>query len=123
MIRSHSTEILLVEDHLSTRTALTMWLTDKGYEVFAVDTVSAALDFASIRKFDILLTDIGLPDGSGIDLLKSLRSTHSFHAIAISGGNPLAAAAMTSTCGFSDYLEKPVDLQSLESVLQRVRPH
>ncbi len=109
--------VLLVEDHLSTRTALSIWLTDLGHEVEAVETIAAALGFAKKFTFDLLISDIGLPDGNGRDLLGKLREHHDFHAVAISGTTGTGASELSLQAGFAQHLEKPVDLDALTEIL------
>ncbi|OAI42955.1 hypothetical protein AYO41_03185 [Verrucomicrobia bacterium SCGC AG-212-E04] len=109
--------VLLVEDHTGTRTALRTWLTDLGHEVDAVDTMAAALTFAKGFTFDLLIADIGLPDGSGRDLLGKLRADHDFHAVAITGTIGEDESELSRQAGFDQHLEKPVDLDELTEIL------
>jgi CheY-like chemotaxis protein len=113
--------VLLVEDHYATRTALTIWLTDLGHEVLAVDSFSAALIAAAGWPFDVLLSDIGLPDGNGRDLVRRLRQTHRFRAIAISGLviGP-SERELSRSAGFLAHLEKPFNPMDLERSLHAV---
>jgi CheY-like chemotaxis protein len=117
MFNHRPLRVLLVEDHLSTRTALSIWLNDLGHEVEAVETVAAALSFAQKFTFDLLISDIGLPDGNGRDLLGKLRESHDFHAVAITGNTGTAESKLSYQAGFSQHLEKPVDLDALTEIL------
>jgi len=65
--------VLLVEDHEITRNVLTQLLGRRNYKVIAVDSLAAAREAASQNKFDLLISDIGLPDGNGNDLMSELR--------------------------------------------------
>ena len=117
MFNHRPLRILLVEDHLSTRTALSIWLSDLGHEVEAVETKAAALSFAKKFTFDMLITDIGLPDGDGRDLLGKLRESHDFHAVAVTGNTGTAESELSRKAGFTQHLEKPVDLDALTEIL------
>ena len=109
--------VLLVEDHLSTRTALSIWLTDLGHDVEAVDSVASALSYAKRFTFDLLIADIGLPDGDGRSLLTKLRENHDFHAVAITGNVGTNERELSQRAGFAQHLEKPVDLDALTEIL------
>ena len=117
MFNHRPLRVLLVEDHLGTRTALSIWLTDLGHEVEAVDSVAAALRFAKQFTFDLLIADIGLPDGDGRELLSKLRQNHEFHAVAITGNTGAAENELSRQAGFAQHLEKPVDLDALTEIL------
>ncbi len=109
--------VLLVEDHFSTRTALSIWLSDLGHEVEAVDSVAAALTHAEKFSFDVLISDLGLPDGNGRDLVGTLRQTHNFQAVAITGNSGRSEVELSQRAGFTQHLEKPVDLDALTEIL------
>jgi CheY-like chemotaxis protein len=117
MFNHRPLRVLLVEDHLGTRIALSIWLTDLGHEVEAVESVAAALSFAKKFTFDLLIADIGLPDGDGRDLLGKLREHHDFHAVAITGSTDAAESELSYKAGFTQHLEKPVDLDALTEIL------
>jgi CheY-like chemotaxis protein len=113
--------VLLVEDHFATRNALAIWLEDLGHQVEAVETVSHALEVAAHRDFDVLISDIGLPDGDGRDLVRQLKQTHQFRAIAISGMMIGPAERESSRqAGFIAHLEKPFNPMDLEQTLRAV---
>ncbi len=116
-----SLRVLLVEDHFATRNALAIWLEDLGHQVKAVETVSHALEVAAQRHFDVLISDIGLPDGDGRDLVRKLKQTHQFRAIAISGMMVGPAERESSRqAGFVAHLEKPFNPMDLEHSLRAV---
>ena len=78
--------ILLVEDHGVTAKMMRMVLTSEGHTVETAGDVATALELASQNAFDLLLSDLGLPDGSGHDLMRQLDSRrHKFPGIAMSG--------------------------------------
>ena len=117
MFNHRPLRVLLVEDHTGTRTALSIWLIDLGHEVEAVETVAAALNFAKKFTFDLLISDIGLPDGDGRALLGKLRESHDFHAVAITGNSGAGESELSRQAGFAQHLEKPVDLDALTEIL------
>ena len=78
--------ILVVDDHLDSVRPMQMFLEAIGYQVTTAESVKAALRAAAQEKFDLLVSDIGLPDGSGEDLLRQLREKgHTLPSIALSG--------------------------------------
>jgi CheY-like chemotaxis protein len=118
---SDSMSILLVEDHEITRTVLTHLLTRRNYKVVAVDTAAKARETASQNKFDLLISDIGLPDGNGNDLMNELREKYGIKGIALTGYGMEEDITRGKAAGFVTHLIKPVKIQSLESALSIVK--
>jgi signal transduction histidine kinase len=111
--------ILLVEDHDDTRTALSRLLGRWGYAVEAVSTVREALE--KEERFDLLISDLGLPDGSGLDLMTQLRQRDStLRGIAISGFGMEQDLSRSSAAGFAEHLIKPVAAQKLRASIERL---
>jgi CheY-like chemotaxis protein len=75
--------VLLVDDHEDTRYVLRRLLC--GHDVRTAGCVSEALEEAALYDFDLLISDIGLPDGSGLDLMKQLQAAYRMQGIALSG--------------------------------------
>jgi signal transduction histidine kinase/DNA-binding response OmpR family regulator len=115
-----SVRILLVEDHEDTNQSLTRLLRRRGYEVHPAYNVRSALELAGTEKFDVLISDIGLPDGSGTDLLRSLSLKCPIFGIALSGFGMEDDVRQSREVGFSHHLIKPVDLNRLDSIIQEV---
>ena len=113
-----SLRILLVEDHEDTNRSLTKLLRRRGYEVEAAFSVRSALDLAAGARFDVLVSDIGLPDGSGIDLMQALDSDRPSLGIALTGFGMDEDVRRTLDVGFQHHLVKPVDLNKLDSLIQ-----
>jgi signal transduction histidine kinase len=116
--KRRSVRLLLVEDHEDTNRSLTRMLRRRGYEVHPANDIRSALDIATSKPFDVLVSDIGLPDGSGIDLLKALRAKGEVFGIALSGYGMEEDIRRSGEAGFSHHLVKPVDLNKLDSIIQ-----
>ncbi|PYL17650.1 MAG: hybrid sensor histidine kinase/response regulator [Verrucomicrobia bacterium] len=118
--KRRSVRLLLVEDHEDTNRSLTRMLRRRGYEVHPANDIRSALDLATRKQFDVLVSDIGLPDGSGIDLLKALREKRDVFGIALSGYGMEEDIRRSGEAGFSHHLVKPVDLNKLDSIIQEM---
>src|SRR5437773_4446357 len=75
--------ILLVEDHRDTRRTLSRLLTHLGHEVLTADNVRSALDIVASGEIDVLVCDIGLPDGSGYEVVSQTRRARPIKAVAL----------------------------------------
>ena len=114
-----SMRILLVEDHEDTNRSLTQLLRRRGYHVQAAHSVESALAAAAHERFDVLVSDIGLPDGSGIDLMQKLKSDHEIFGIALTGFGMEEDLRRSHDVGFNHHLIKPVDLNRLDALIQQ----
>jgi CheY-like chemotaxis protein len=118
--------ILLVEDHADTRLSMEILLRRAAYQVRSADTAQKALALAAAHKFDLVITDIGLPDLSGIDLMKQLQERHGLEGIATSGyGGKVELEG--SGVEFLHHLIKPINIEELRALLAELqvskRPH
>ena len=113
-------KLLLVEDHADTRHVMSRLLTSLGCVVTTAGTVKEAVDAAERQTFDLLVSDIGLPDGSGMDVMKHMASRHSLKGIALSGFGQDEDLRRSRDAGFITHLTKPVNLQTLHEVIRRV---
>ena len=109
--------ILVVDDHRDTLRSMKLLLTRLGYDVLAAENMTDALQIANNEEFDILLSDIGLPDGSGHELIKRIREKRSVPALALSGFGMDEDLQRSLDAGFSDHLTKPVSLDRLQSAI------
>lgn len=110
--------ILLVEDHDITAKLMRMVLSADGHTVESAGDVATVLELAGQQAFDLLLSDLGLPDGSGHDLMRQLRARgHKFPGIALSGYGQEDDIRRSREAGFSAHLTKPA---SREAVLETV---
>jgi PAS domain S-box-containing protein len=112
--------VLLVEDNDETLRYLTLILRKRNYNVVPVDSVSAALAAANNAPFDLLISDIELPDGTGLELIHILGGGRALPAIAISGFGSEEDLQQSAGAGFAEHLTKPIDLNRLESAIRRV---
>jgi PAS domain S-box-containing protein len=115
-------EILLVEDHKDTARVLGRMLKNAGYEMSHAESVAAARELAASRRFDVVISDLGLPDGSGLDLMRGLRDTQGLTGIALSGFGTDDDVAASIAAGFAEHLTKPVDWDRLKSAIERLAP-
>ncbi len=112
--------VLLVEDNQETLRYLTLMLRKRNYNVVPVDRISAALAAAGEARFDLLISDIELPDGTGLELIHGLGGGRTLPGIAISGFGSEEDLRQSAGAGFAEHLTKPIDLNRLESAIRRV---
>ena len=105
--------ILLVEDHEPTRTALASLLSRRKYVVLTAASLAEARGLAQREKFDLVVSDIGLPDGDGYTLMAELRGEFGMKGIALSGYGMEQDVARGKKAGFVAHLIKPVRVESL----------
>lgn len=126
--RPEPLHILLVEDHVDTAEAMADLLRATGHQVVVAGSVSegmAAAD-AAIQgrrkddRIDLVLSDIGLPDGSGLDLMSELSKRYGLRGIALTGYGMEEDVARSRAAGFARHLTKPVNLEQLETAIRQV---
>src|SRR5258707_15489717 len=113
------TRLIVVEDHAETAEGLKRFLNAVGYQVFVATDMSSALSLATSVQFDVLLSDLGLPDGSGWELLKRLSMERRIRAIAFSGHNSPADRQRSAEAGFFEHLAKPLTPNQLTAAIGR----
>jgi signal transduction histidine kinase len=120
--REAAFRILVAEDHPDTAECLRLLLTMNGHQVRVANCVKQALHIAQDYEFDVLISDIGLPDGRGTELLTELRKTRrqDISAIAMTGFGMDRDLEESRRAGFSAHLTKPVEFAALEKALSRV---
>jgi len=111
--------VMVVEDSRDARKAVTLWLESLNYQVIEADCVQTALNLAETTVFDIVISDIGLPDGSGYDLMSGLRDRDksAVVGIAMSGYGQHDDLEKSKAAGFVEHLIKPVAPKALENAL------
>lgn len=112
--------VLVVEDHEPTRLALTRLLIRRKFDVHSAGTLTEALAIAALGGVDLLLSDVGLPDGNGYDLMRELRLVHGLRGVALTGYGKDEDIAQSRAAGFHAHLTKPVDVRSLDRVLREL---
>jgi CheY-like chemotaxis protein len=113
--------ILFVDDHSETRHVVGRLLKMLGHEVTTADCVAAALKAAQAARFHLLISDIGLPDGTGHALLGELLSRGPIVGIAMSGYGMAEDVEQSLEGGFAAHLVKPVTVAQLEQAIAQVR--
>ncbi|HEY5778359.1 MAG TPA: PAS domain S-box protein [Terrimicrobiaceae bacterium] len=109
--------LLIVEDHADTALLLKRLLETSGYTVKTAGGVAEALEAAAREPFDVLVSDLGLPDGTGCELMRQLRERQPLRGIAMSGYGMEEDVRQSLEAGFSEHLVKPVDISTLERTI------
>ncbi len=117
-----SLRLLLVEDHASTLKVLCQVLTQDGHQVVATASVAEALAAAAANRFDYVISDLGLPDGTGNELMEKLRADYGLRGVALSGYGMEDDFTHTRAAGFIAHLVKPVAIAELRRVLAALGP-
>jgi CheY-like chemotaxis protein len=112
--------VLVVEDHVDTACLMARLLEAAGYEVRVAHDVASALQLAATEPFDIVVSDIGLPDATGYDLMEQLKAKHRIKGVALSGYVMDDDVQRSSDAGFTEHLVKPVNLDQLQAVIHRL---
>lgn len=110
--------VFVVENHTDTREFLTFMLEELGHTVTVADTMRKALRDAPAATPDVLISDIGLPDGDGWELLSKLALARPAYAIAMSGFGMSADRVRSKAVGYRHHLVKPMGLEQLEGILR-----
>jgi len=117
---SRQLRLLVVEDHADTARSLARLLGRAGFAVVTASDVASALAIAERESFDVLISDIGLPDGSGTDVMREVRARSTIPGIAMSGYGMEEDVRRSHEAGFSEHLVKPVDADKLKEAIRRV---
>jgi len=119
-VSSRKLNILIVEDHDNTATVMSKLLRHNGHEVVTASTVRQALEVLRTTPLDLLVSDLGLPDGNGFQVMRELAKISDAKGIAISGYGMEEDLERSSRAGFSAHLTKPIDVQKLQETIQQV---
>jgi signal transduction histidine kinase/CheY-like chemotaxis protein len=109
--------ILLVDDHPDTLRAMSRLLRRLEHRVVTANCVRSALDAAQDNDFDLLISDLGLPDGHGTALMKELVKRRPLKGIALTGYGTESDILQTREAGFFAHLTKPIDLDQLRNAI------
>jgi signal transduction histidine kinase/CheY-like chemotaxis protein len=109
--------LLLVEDHKDTRTALELILKRSKHHVRTATSAQEALRLAGHEPFDLVISDLGLPDQSGLEMMKQLRDKFGLKGIAVSGYGMNDDVERSREAGFFHHLTKPISMVGLRKVV------
>jgi len=112
--------VLLVDDHHDTCIGMKRMLERHGYEITLAHSAEQAVEKVHSQDFDLLISDIGLPDRSGYELMREVRLKKDLPGIALSGFGSEQDISQAREAGFSEHLTKPINFERLEKTIQRV---
>lgn len=112
--------LLLVEDHPDTARVLQALLAARGFEVTVAGSVRQAIEQVERQRFDLLISDIGLPDGTGADVIRAMQDRGPTAAIALSGFGMEEDVRRSRDAGFAEHLVKPINLKQLQEAIDRI---
>jgi len=112
--------LLVVDDHVDTCTGMKMMLERRGYDITVVHSAGQAVEKTQHEDFDLLISDIGLPDRSGYELMSELRRSKPLAGIALSGFGMETDVNKARDAGFSEHLTKPINFDQLEEAIRRL---
>jgi CheY-like chemotaxis protein len=112
--------LLVVEDHVDSAEMLSRLLQNFGYHVRTANTAADARELVTSESFDVMLSDLGLPDEDGYELMSWIRQRHATKGIAMSGFGMDEDVRRSRAAGFSEHVVKPVDVLQLDQVIRRV---
>ncbi|PYJ28794.1 MAG: hypothetical protein DME89_05440 [Verrucomicrobia bacterium] len=112
--------VLLVDDHYDTCIGMKRMLERHGYEITVAHSAEQAVEKMCTQDFDLLISDIGLPDRSGYELMRQVRLKKDLPAIALSGFGSEHDVNQAREAGFSEHLTKPINFERLEKTIQNL---
>lgn len=112
-------KILIVEDHADSARVAALLLRRLGHEVFVAEDCKTAIALNRSARPDVVVCDIGLPDGDGCDLLKQLIEDRQITAIAVSGYGMEQDHQRFAQAGFHEVVTKPYKIEDLEAAIKR----
>jgi CheY-like chemotaxis protein len=111
--------VLLVDDHADTLGAARDLLAELNCDVVSAASLREALAAAEAGPLDLVISDFGLADGSGLDLMRTLRDSYGLAGIAVTGYGMAEDVRRGREAGFVEHLVKPITLQRLEGAIDR----
>jgi PAS domain S-box-containing protein len=112
--------VLLVEDDRDTAVTLSKLLRFSGHQSEIAGDVASALALASAQPFDLVISDIALPDGTGYQLMQQIRENYGIPGIALTGYGMDSDLRASDEAGFAEHLIKPINIERLHEVIARV---
>jgi DNA-binding NtrC family response regulator len=114
------TKILVIDDDQETLDLLDYYLTSKGYAVTTANTGEQALALAEGNRFNLVLTDLRLPDVDGIEVVERLKKTSlEIEIIMISGQGSVSDAVDATKAGAFYFVQKPIELDELTVLIEK----
>ncbi|WP_144113775.1 response regulator [Paraburkholderia sp. BCC1886] len=110
--------ILLIEDHADTAEVMAQLIQSLGHDVTTVGRVDDALAATQLKRFDLIVSDVGLPDGTGLDFIKAFRVHSDAPAVALTGFGTDEDVRRCLSAGFNSHLTKPVNFGQLETMIE-----
>src|SRR6266404_4867598 len=110
--------VLVVDDHHDTCTGMKMMLERRGYEITLAHSADQAVEKTRTENFDLIISDIGLPDRSGYELMRELHASKGLRGIALSGFGTEHDVSKAREAGFSEHLTKPINFERLEEAIR-----
>lgn len=101
------TDLLVVEDDAQLVKALALTLRSRGYDVTTAGTAADALRLAAVRRFDVVVLDLGLPDRDGLEVIEEVRRTSAVPIVVLSARRDQRDKVLALDAGADDYLTKP----------------
>jgi CheY-like chemotaxis protein len=117
VVPSHR-RVLLVDDHYDTCLGMKRMLERRGYEITVAHSAEQAVEKVRTQEFDLLISDIGLPDRSGYELMREVRLNTRLPGIALSGFGSEQDVNQAKEAGFAEHLTKPINFERLEKTIQ-----
>jgi CheY-like chemotaxis protein len=117
-VKGSGPRVLVVDDHVDTCTGMRMMLERRGYRVTVAHTADQAVAKTEGEQFDLVISDIGLPDRSGYELMEELSTTKGLRGIALSGFGMENDVSRARAAGFSEHLTKPINFDRLDEAIQ-----
>jgi signal transduction histidine kinase len=110
--------VLLVDDHQDTCLGMKRMLERRGYQISIAHSAQQAVEKVRTQEFDLLISDIGLPDRSGYELMREVRLNKRLPGIALSGFGSEEDVNQAREAGFAEHLTKPINFERLEKTIQ-----
>ena len=110
--------VLLVDDHHDTCLGMKRMLERRGYQITIAHSAEQAVEKVRTQEFDLLISDIGLPDRSGYELMREVRLNKRLPGIALSGFGSEQDVNQAREAGFAEHLTKPINFERLEKTIQ-----
>jgi CheY-like chemotaxis protein len=117
-VKGSGPRVLVIDDHVDTCTGMKMMLERRGYRVTLAHTADQAVEKTEHETFDLVISDIGLPDRSGYELMQELSTTKGLRGIALSGFGMENDVSRARAAGFSEHLTKPINFDRLDEAIQ-----